>query len=325
MDQPLDLDITLTTPPRDASHDVIASIALHCDTLRLSHTGNLLTNPLTQTERRDLQWYLEEYWMWPFEGFAQRGKEVEALLVAVGKRLYSTVFGNPQAMCIVQAWSSQVGQQRQISIVSALPAALSLPWELLHDGQEFLALRADYPVSIVRRLPLNERTGHESAFAPPLRILLITSQPEGTGFVDPRSIARELLDELGSQVEAGAMELEFLRPPTLAALRARLRDRKRPVHVLHFDGHGVFSTAGVRQGMLAFENEEGWVDAVEAKVLAQALQNSGVRLVVLTACQSAMSSEEDIFSSVAAQLIQCGIDTVVAMSTKVLVTSAVRA
>src|SRR5438874_5725461 len=163
MNVPLDLCVTLAAPPQDAPSDVIASIMLSCETLDLSHTGGLLTDPLTQRERRDLQWYLEEYWMWPYEGFSQRGKEVEALLVAVGKRLYSTVFGNPQAMCIVQAWGSQVGQQRQISIISELPAALSLPWELLHDGQEFLALRADYPVSIVRRLPLNERTGHEPA------------------------------------------------------------------------------------------------------------------------------------------------------------------
>ena len=324
MSQPLDLCVTLTSPPQDAPSDIIASIALDCEMLGLSYTGDLLTDPLTQRERHDLQWYLEEYWMWPYEGFAQRGNEVEALLTEAGKRLYRTVFGSTQAMSIAQTWSSQPGQQRQISITSDVPAALSLPWELLHDGQSFLILRTGQSISIVRRLPLSELAVRQTTFAPPLRILLVTAQPGGTGFVDPRSIARELFDELQAQSEAGTIELEFLRPPTLAALRARLRARKRPIHVLHFDGHGTFGKEAMKQGMLAFEDEEGRLDAVKAGVLAQVLQDSNVRLVVLTACQSAMSSAEDIFSSVAAQLIRCGVDAVVAMSTDVLVASTTR-
>ena len=65
---------------------------------------------------------------------------------------------------------------------------------------------------------------HEEEFAPPLRVLLVTARPEGAGFVDPRVIASELLDEVEGRgaVAAVPIELEFLRPPTLAALRARL-------------------------------------------------------------------------------------------------------
>src|SRR2546425_2434159 len=40
---------------------------------------------------------LEEYWKWPFEGFAQRGKQIEYLLPEIGKRLYKAVFGNVEA------------------------------------------------------------------------------------------------------------------------------------------------------------------------------------------------------------------------------------
>lgn len=37
------------------------------------------------------------------------------------------------------------------------------------------------------------------------------------------------------------MEVEFLGPPMLKALAERLRDRERPqIHVVHFDGHGVY-------------------------------------------------------------------------------------
>jgi tetratricopeptide (TPR) repeat protein len=49
-----------------------------------------------------------------------------------------------------------------------------------------------------------------------------------------------------------------------------------------------------------------------------------VRLAVLDACQSAMGSGEDAFSSVATRLIQGGVDNVVAMSASVLVAATTR-
>jgi tetratricopeptide (TPR) repeat protein len=331
----LDLSITLTTPQQGSPPDAIASIALSCgEPLNLSHSGELLTNPLTERERSDLQWYLEEYWKWPYAGFAKRGREVEALLVDIGKRLYKAVFESVNVVEVVQAWRLQPNVARQISIISNMPTVLSLPWELLHDERGFLALRTRNPVSIIRRLPQRILSEFSTSFKPPLRVLLVTARPEGTGFLDPRGVARELLDEVEVHVKSGAIELEFLRPPTLAALRNRLKDTTRPVHLLHFDGHGVFegevesqdgvSKIGGEQGKLAFENKEGKLDLVEASKLAQVLQDSGVRLAVLDACQSAMGSADDAFSSVATRLIQGGVDNVIAMSTSVLVTATTR-
>ena len=56
--------------------------------------------------------------------------------------------------------------------------------------------------------------------------------------------------------------------------------------------------------------------------MAQVLQDSWSTLAVLTACQSAMGSADDAFSSVAAPFDQGGVDAVVAMSASVLVASA---
>src|SRR5690348_16191204 len=91
----LDLSITLTAPPQGSPPEAIASIALQCgEPHNLKYEGDLLTDPLKDNERVDLRWYLEEYWKWPYEGFAKRGKEIEALLVAIGKRLYAAAFGS---------------------------------------------------------------------------------------------------------------------------------------------------------------------------------------------------------------------------------------
>src|SRR5262249_1620497 len=139
---------------------------------------------------------------------------------------------------ILQAWRLLKPQTpHQISVVSHVPAALTLPWELLHDTQGFLALCS---VSIVRRLPQDEQPPEAAAFTPPLRVLLVTARPDDAGFIDQRAIAKELLDEVQPQAAEGRIMIELLRPPTLAALQQRLRDKQRPVHILHFDGHGTF-------------------------------------------------------------------------------------
>ena len=237
MDQPLDLRIVFTSPPQGSVSGVIASIALFCDALGSAHTGDLLTTPVTDEERAELHWYLEEYWKWPYEQFLKRGRQVEDLLADIGERLYAAVFGSEQANSVVQTWRSQPAREYQISIVSDMPHILSLPWELLYDDQGFIALNTQHPTSIVRRLPAEGMTASLASFAPPLRILLVTARPEGVGFVDPRSIARELVDEVQGQTNIGAVALEILRPPTLLALQTRLHDPNRPpIHLVHFDG-----------------------------------------------------------------------------------------
>jgi hypothetical protein len=292
MSQPLDLSITLYAPPENSSPNVIACFKVNCETIDLTSSGDLLTDLLTDEEGSDLCWYLEDYWKWPYEQFAVQGKYVEGLLVDIGKRLYRAVFGSVEAKAIVEAWQVSMEAAHQMSIISDVPRVLSLPWELLHDEHEFFILRTPHPISLVRRLSSHSEDMLPIPFESPLRILLVTARPKGTGFVDPRGVARELLDEVEPLVEAGAIEVEFLRPPTIDVLRERLQNDKYPIHILHFDGHGALVE---KQGMLAFEDKDGWLDLVGAQVLSRVLQRSKVQLVVLTACQSAMSVADNVF------------------------------
>src|SRR5260370_18282354 len=135
MDQGLELQIVLTPPPQDASADVMARIDLLGDQPGLSRTGDLLVISFTKEERALLQWYLEEYWQWPFEGFLERGRQVEALLPQLGRRLYEAVLTSIEARKAFQEWRTWSREQCQINITSDVPNVLSLPWALLHDGQ----------------------------------------------------------------------------------------------------------------------------------------------------------------------------------------------
>src|SRR6266446_4107042 len=180
MESLLDLSITLTLPPPGSPPEVVAASALHSDQLGLTHTGDVLFDPLTSQERENLRWYLEEYPEWPYEQFLERARQIERSLPELGKRLYRAVFGSAEAMSVVQAWRLYLlpaEGQRQISIISEVPRALSLPWELLHDEQGFLVLRTRHPVALIRRLPQRELAAFPTPFEPPLRILLVTARP----------------------------------------------------------------------------------------------------------------------------------------------------
>ncbi|MCB0258035.1 MAG: CHAT domain-containing protein, partial [Anaerolineae bacterium] len=159
-------------------------------------------------------------------------------------------------------------------------------------------------------------------FQPPVRLLVVVSRPAGTGFIDPRSSAAPLLDALDPLGDAVAVE--FLRPPTLAALNARLRDRDAPpVHVVHFDGHGVYDPA-VGLGFLLFEDDRQERHDVDAEQLGALLNECGIPLMVLDACQTATPDERNPFASVAARLIESGVGAIVAMNYSVLVETAKR-
>ena len=324
----LDLSITLSPPPLGAPKNAVATMMLRCDALGLAHEGGLLLHPLIPGELGELHWYLREYWQWPFAEFAVRGERVEReLLPSVGKRLYAALCASIEATRIVEGWRLalvEAGGGRQISILSSVPEALSLPWELLHDEAGFLALRTSNPVSVLRRLPQSGVMAPSQPIELPLRVLLVTARPEESAAVDQRAVARPLMEELAPLIETGAVEVEMLRPPTLSELRKRLRRQEQPVHILHFDGHGVFKTrsSGQGEGFLEFENHLGRPHRVAASELAQVLQGSSVRLSVLTACESSIGSVDDVFSSVAARLVQGGIEAVVAMSAPILVVSA---
>src|SRR5262249_50157079 len=72
----LDLVTTLTAPPEGTAPQTIALFSLRYADLDPTPPAPL-ANPLTDVERADLRWYLEEYWKWPYEGFRERAEAIE--------------------------------------------------------------------------------------------------------------------------------------------------------------------------------------------------------------------------------------------------------
>lgn len=285
--------------------------------------------PLDEQAVGDMRWYLEEYWQWPFGPFRDRAHGIEAQLEGWGRALFNALFYARESAHIYELFLNQPADVRTLTVVSDAPRVMRLPWELLAESSGPLFTKRP-PISVRRRVRL-EHAPEVRRFELPLRVLFVTARPEGAGFVDPRSVARGVLDAL--ETLGGAVEVDFLRPPTLAALDGALRradedgngdgNEGRPYHIVHFDGHGVYH-ARTGLGQLAFEHDDCALDLVDANRLGALLNECGVPLVILNACQSAQGDQSNPFSSIATRLLKAGVGGVLSMSHSVLVVTAAR-
>lgn len=295
------------------------------------------TAPLGPIETDDLRWYLEDYFRWPHGVFKERASRIEALLPSWGKDLFTAALSSKAVEEPLRAWLNAADKtERRFSVMvdsdlpegspaeaqaSANEAAsllLSLPWELLHDGRDFLFHRKQ-PVRVRRRLP-NRYQQKPAATNLPIRVLLVSPRPTDVGYIDHRISALPLVaavEELGALVE-----LTMLAPPTFPALEAALKAKQ--FDVIHFDGHGVYDPH-IGLGALCFEDpqDQDKHQNIDAQRLAGILRDHRVPLVFLEACQSAQS-ELDPTTSVAASLLAEGVTSVVAMTHSVLVVTAQR-
>ncbi len=276
--------------------------------------------PIQKKQIDELRWYLEDYLKWPVGPPVKRAGRIEKNLHKWGKSLFDAVFTDREALGVwIQFRTPHIDRPRLLTIDSTDPEVLRLPWELMaNEDAHLFAL----DITLRRRVHKSIQAVQEQ-FRVPVRVLMVISRPKDSSFIDPRASAKVLTDVAESIGKKNA-EVEFLWPPTLKALNRRLRDPgKCKVHVLHFDGHGVYD---MKKGLgyLLFEDEKGKKDLVDAERLGNILAMSKVPLVILDACQSAQAGKKDPFTSVAPRLIKAGVGSVVAMQYSVMVETSQR-
>ncbi len=271
------------------------------------------------------------------------------LLQQVGTRLFDTLFPRGAVRTVLNIGLNQARQAR-----TALPFQLHLdreaghlarlPWELLHDGQEYLVRSG--------RLALTRYIAFKAPMTPlalqgPLRVLVAVTRPRDLPSLDEHAELLALKGSLAILAEERGLELQVLDPPTWRAFVEALSGA--PYHIVHFDGHGDFgrrcpacrrlAPAGDTvclarsgpgqvcgaalaqvspQGYLAFERPDGTADWRSAENLAAALfRTPALRLAVLSACRSAAVGQGALFAGTAPALIGMGVPAVVAMQFEV--------
>jgi hypothetical protein len=190
---------------------------------------------------------------------------------------------------------------RLVFVIDAADTTVAaLPWEVLHDPQ--VGPLALLGVSPVRYMPRAQPVP-PLRVSGPMRVLLSAAQTP-----PPAPVERELL-AAESALAAGRSRFSVT---TEAHIRVdRLRERLREgVHVWHFVGHAAVS------GGLLFEDAQDDAQMVSAAELQALFSQSGVRLVLLSGCDTARPAD-DSPASVAAALLAAQVAAVVAMQFRV--------
>jgi hypothetical protein len=229
----------------------------------------------------------------------------EAGLFELGQILFHTLFQGPVKDVYTRSQSAlgpDEGMRLRLNIdLEKEVEVAALPWEFLCDPDQGPLAMLDAPV--VRYLP--HQSVIPSVAAPlPLKVLLT-----GAHTPPPAAIDRELA-EVEAALRALGDNVQIRVEPhlTTAKLRALLREG---FHVWHFIGHGAVASDGATS-VLRFEDATGDAAEVSARELGILLQRSGLRLVVLSACQSGALTIDPL-RSLAPALIRAQVPAVVAM------------
>jgi tetratricopeptide (TPR) repeat protein len=235
----------------------------------------------------------------------------------IGDQLFSALFAGPVRSLLDRSLGMMHGRDRGLRIKlhidpedPSLAQLASLPWEFLYrkETRDFLNLSRFTP--ILRYLDV-QRPYSPLPLEPPLRILVVISDPEGYPRLDLKR-ERSLIETSWANQEG--VQVEFVERATTLALQDWLV--QRPYHVLHYMGHGDFSEE-TGQGVLLMEDEQGQGARVDGSTLGVLLRDvPTLRLVFLNACETAKATRQqacDPFAGVAAAMVLAGIPAVVAM------------
>src|ERR1022692_3588768 len=298
------------------------------------------TFELTPRDQEDLRWYLEDYLQYPLDPAPKIAKRIEERMDQIGSDLFRAVFEGTSVWGEVRNSRSDT----RVEIVTGVKEATAIPWEMLRDPESGVPLALQVRAFVRAMHNAAQRPKPPQTAEGPVRVLLAICRPRGGGDVPFRSVARRLVEGFRGN---DAVRLTVLRPPTFERLSAVLHDAKakgEPFHLVHFDGHGVWSDEGPRKGghgYLLFENPDRDEnrELIDGPRLGALLVREGVGALVVNACQSAYATpprepvatvpanvheETRTIGSLAQEVMDAGAAGVVAMRYSVLVETAAR-
>lgn len=310
-----------------------------------------IQDPFSPQEEERLAWYFEQHLRFPFTEKI-KAREAAASITAYGEKLFAQLMANREAFAAYRSLTKANLSDLTVEIAGP-PEFHALHWEALKDPRlaQPLALQAAF----VRRNRTPQPIKARLREAPTVNVLLVTARPGGARDVGYRTIAKPLVATL-RQANL-RVRVDILRPGAYEALSRHLeasQDRHGPgyYHVVHFDVHGGLLTFeqfdqiekgldtdrftyqmrrygrpplprydGVKAFLFLEHGQDGEGDPVEAGELAGLLQVHGIPIVVLNACQSG-KQVGDSETSLGSQLMQAGVQMVLAMGYSVTVSAA---
>ncbi|MEQ8383256.1 MAG: CHAT domain-containing protein [Coleofasciculus sp. A1-SPW-01] len=267
-----------------------------------------ITDPFTPKQEQILEWYFEEWLVFPQLGTV-KAEQAKESVKGYGEQLFEQVFRtNIDAYSEYRQIRGNLSQL-QIEIESQTPEFQALHWEALRDPDLPRPLAVD--CLMLRKHTKSVPIGASMPPFPVINLLLVTARPDEERDVGYRTISRPLIEAI--ETAKLRVNVELLRPATYQALSKQLEEKGAGYyHIIHFDAHGsLMSYEQVQQGIekkrytfqarwgredidpyegvkafLFLEGEtQGKADPVEASELADLLTGKGIPVCILNACQ----------------------------------------
>lgn len=238
----------------------------------------------------------------------------EPSLIQLGDHLRQFLFPPEVAELYTQVKARHDKVRLRLKIRGESLALHQIPWEYCRDGRSYFATSKDTP--LVRYLPVN--LPESSLNAPkPLRVLVALASPSDMTKLDIQGEADRISEALQGLEENGRLQLKILKPATRRSLRKTFTEFQP--HIFHFVGHGTTNANG--EGALALQSPTGSKSLVDAEDMMRLVENNDqMRLVILAACQSAVSGDVPAgaeknagFLGVGPRMVWAGVPGVIAM------------
>ena len=168
---------------------------------------------------------------------------------------------------------------------------LHYPWELMHDGEDFLCLHHHIGRFVNLAQPLGENielfTGGEDRTVD-MNVLLISvpRRTAGMPFSKLAAAEEELQAVLDTLHELG-IEPEVLIGKDATFFRVRKKLKQRPYQIVHFCGHALFNEDNPQQSALVLYNQ-----LLTTAGLTSAFRQHHPTLCFINGCETARSDEE---------------------------------
>ncbi len=224
-------------------------------------------------------------------------KVSENLLISLGQSLYKAVF-IPEILLAYDKLKRKMNGSDgiRIRLIINVSSFSGIPWEVMHDGKDFISLYSEYPLVRgmsdtyqVRQTPVNG----------PIRILYAWSEPEDL----PKLYLDDTAEKIKKLLEKNKhIKFDILPNATLLLLRRSLLSQ---YHVICFAGHGT-------EKDIYLENKQV-SEKLSAKELARELEGRPVQLIFLAACKTAAKPSEGLAGFAQTLASETRIPAIVAM------------
>lgn len=208
-----------------------------------------------------------------------------------------------------------------ILIQTSDPAIQVLPWETLYHPELKKFLDRSPGFTLARQNPELQPALPE-AEKTPLRILLFTSLPDSLGDNERLDVEAEQAaaqEALLENEQQGTIILEMPDDGRFETFRSSLQSFKP--HLVYLSGHGTFSQEHHNHrawGSFLFEDQWGGKRLVAEREIAECFQNSGVQLLVISACRSAKQHPDYPQNGLSQRLYRCGVPHVIGMGESII-------